>query len=94
MYGFIKKRFFTAMTFFNLSNVNSLVCVSMNNQECKIRTEIINLNTDEPMFYPYPYIPLNKIIYFPTITIIITSVTKKNYKYYPQLFLDDYLYEV
>ena len=25
----------------------------MNNQECKIRTEIINLNTNEPMFYPY-----------------------------------------
>ena len=38
-------------------------------------------------------IPLNKIIYFPTITIIILSVTKKD-KYYPQLFLDDYLYEV
>ena len=41
------------MTFFNLSNVNSLECVSMNHQECKIRTERINLNTDEPMFYPY-----------------------------------------
>ena len=41
------------MTFFNLSNVNSLECVSMNNQECKIITEIINLNTNEPMFYPY-----------------------------------------
>ena len=41
------------MTFFNfnLSSVNSLECVSMNNQECKIRTEIINLNTYEPMFY-------------------------------------------
>ena len=51
MFGFIKK--FTAMTFFNLSNVNSLECVSMNNQECKIRTEIIDLNTNEPMFYPY-----------------------------------------
>ena len=25
----------------------------MNNQECKIRTEIINFNTNEPMFYPY-----------------------------------------
>ena len=25
----------------------------MNNQECKIRTEIINLNANEPMFYPY-----------------------------------------
>ena len=29
------------MTFFNLSNVNSLECVSMNNQECEIRAEII-----------------------------------------------------
>ena len=43
------------MTFFNLnlSCVNSLECVSMNNQECKIRTETINLNTNELMFYPY-----------------------------------------
>ena len=39
-------------------------------------------------------IPLNKSIYFPTITIIIRSVTKKDDKYYPQLFLDDCLYEV
>ena len=53
MFGFIKKCFFTAMTFFSLSNVNSLECVSLNNQQCKIRTEIINLNTNEPMFYPY-----------------------------------------
>ena len=44
---------FSLLTFFNLSNVNSVECVSMNNQECKIRTEIINLNTNEPMFYPY-----------------------------------------
>ena len=43
------------MTFFNLSNLNSLECVSMNNQEGKIRTEIINLNTNEPMFYPYSF---------------------------------------
>ena len=53
MFGFIKKCFFTAMTFFNLSNVNSLECVSMNIQECRKRTEIINLNTNDPMFYPY-----------------------------------------
>ena len=53
MFGFIEKCFFTAITFFNLSNVNPLKCVSMNNKECKIRTEIINLNTDEPIFYPY-----------------------------------------
>ena len=41
------------MTFSNMSNVNSLECVSMNNQGCKIRTEIINLNANEPMFYPH-----------------------------------------
>ena len=55
MFGFIKKCFFTAITFINfiLSNVNSLEYVSMNNQECKIRNEITNLSTNEPMFYPY-----------------------------------------
>ena len=55
MFGFIKKCFFTAITVinFNLSSVNSLECASVNNQECKIRTGIINLNTNEPMFYPY-----------------------------------------
>ena len=47
----------------------------------------IKLNADDN-------IPLNKIIYFPTITIIIRSVTKEGDKYYPQLFLDDCLYEV
>ena len=47
----------------------------------------IKLNTDDN-------IPLNKIICFPTITIIVRSVTKKDDKYYPQLFLDDCLYEV
>ena len=43
------------MTFFsfNVLHGNSLECVSMNNQECKIRSEIININTNEPMFYPY-----------------------------------------
>ena len=39
-------------------------------------------------------IPLYKIIYFPTITIIIRSITKKDDKYYPQLFVEDCLYEV
>ena len=55
MFGFIKKCFFTAMTFlnYNVLNVNSLECVSMNNQECKRRSEIINVNTNEPVFYPY-----------------------------------------
>ena len=49
------------MTFFSsdVLNVNSLECVSINNQECKIRPEIINLNNNEPLFYPYS-IKINK----------------------------------
>ena len=39
-------------------------------------------------------IPSDKIVYFPTITIIIRSITQEDGKYYPQLFLDECLYEV
>ena len=55
MFGFIKKVFFTVITFFNFnpSGVNSLECVSMNNQECITRTKIINTNNNEPVFYPF-----------------------------------------
>ena len=61
MLGFIKKSFFRAITFFSYSvlNVNSLEYVSLNNQECTIRSEIINVSTNEPMFYPYS-ITINK----------------------------------
>ena len=37
----------------NLSSVNSLECVSMNNQECKIRPEIVNVNSDEHVFFTF-----------------------------------------
>ena len=39
MFEFVKKVLFLAMTFFGYgpSNVNSLECVSVKNQECKIR---------------------------------------------------------
>ena len=61
MFGFIKKMFFTAMTFFsfNALSVNSLECVSVSNQECKIGTKIININNNEPVFYSFS-IKLNK----------------------------------
>ena len=49
------------MAFFSFSvlNVNSLECISMNNQECKARPRIIYVNSNEPMFYPYS-IKVNK----------------------------------
>ena len=45
MLGFIKKYFFTRIAFLLvLTGVNSLSCISMNNQECKVRPQIVNVN--------------------------------------------------
>ena len=54
MFRFLRKYSFPAMAFFNfsLSSVNSLECISVNNQECKITPEITNINTNEPLIYP------------------------------------------
>ena len=41
------------MYFGNLSSVNSLEYISMKNQECKSRTEIVNINSNDPIFYPF-----------------------------------------
>ena len=54
MFKFIKNIFISTMIFFgNLSNVNPLTCISMNNQECKVRPEIVNINNNESLFYPF-----------------------------------------
>ena len=52
MWRFLKKAFAMITTFFNLSYVNSLECISMNNQKCKARPKIINVTNDESVFYP------------------------------------------
>ena len=60
MFRFIKQIFISALMYFgNLSNVNSLECVSMKNQECKVRPEIVDINSNNPIFYPFS-IKVNK----------------------------------
>ena len=55
MFGFVKQIFISAMMSFgcNLSNVNSLKCISMNNQECKVRPQIVNVDSDGTVFFPF-----------------------------------------
>ena len=48
MWRFIKKNIRNNSNNFNLSHVNSLECFSMNNQECKTRPQIIDINNNEP----------------------------------------------
>ena len=38
------------MSFFSC---NTLKYVSLNNEECKVRPKIMNINSNEPSFYPY-----------------------------------------
>ena len=59
MSGFVKKSFAVITTFFNLSYLNSLECVSTSNQECEARPKVIGVNINEPVFYPYS-IKVNK----------------------------------
>ena len=47
---FLQQRHFFS---YNVFSVNSLECFSMNIQEWEIRPQIINLNTNEPLFFPY-----------------------------------------
>ena len=52
IFSFVKKVFVLGLTV--LSNItNALDCISMKNQECKIRPEIVNINSNNPIFYPF-----------------------------------------
>ena len=54
MFGFVKKVFLTGLTILSsFTSVNSLSCISMNNQECKVRPQIVNVNSDAPFFFPF-----------------------------------------
>ena len=60
MFRFIKQIFISAMMIFgNLSNVNSLNRVSMKKQECKARPKIVDINSNNPIFYHFS-IKVNK----------------------------------
>ena len=47
----------------------------------------IKYNSDDEL-------PLSKIIEIPTMTIVVRAVFYENNKYYPQVFLYEYLYKL
>ena len=59
------------MSFFSC---NALESISMNNQERKIRPEIINTNSNEPLFYNYS-VKIDKC----SGVVIISIVHMQNY---------------
>ena len=69
-----------------------------------IRSEIETINAGKELFYEANYakigintdddLPLNKSLKFPMLTIIITCVFQEGKKLYPQIYLDECLYEL
>ena len=70
LFRFVKKVFFLGLTILsNFTNATSLNCISMKNQDCKTRPEIININGNNPIFYPFS-IEINKCSGITIILII------------------------
>ena len=54
MFVFIKKIFYFGSLFLSsLVSTTSLDCISMKYQECSVRPEMINVNSNEPVCYPF-----------------------------------------
>ena len=54
MFRFIKKCFFIVSLFLsNIVSTTSLSCISRNNQLCKARPEIIDVSSNNPVFYRF-----------------------------------------
>ena len=74
MFGFIKNCFFTGLAFLSTStSVNLLICISMNNQECKVRPHIVNLYGDDPVFFLLVLKQVNAVV---VVTISMIHMQK------------------
>ena len=69
-----------------------------------IRSENKTINGGKELFYEKSYarirvrfdddLPINKLLKFPMLTIIIRCVFQEGEKLYPQIYLDECLYEL
>ena len=77
----LKKTFLAILTVLSYVNplrrnqlsTTPLSCISMNNQECKVRLEIINVNSDEPVFI---ILVLKEVSAAVVVTISMTHMQK------------------
>ena len=54
MFEFVKKVSFAGLTILSsVTSINLLSCISMNNQKCKVRPQIVNLNGDEHVCFSF-----------------------------------------
>ena len=55
IFRLVQKVFFIGLAILSdFTNANSpLNCISMKNQECKARPQVVNVNSNNPTFYPF-----------------------------------------
>ena len=54
IFEFVKKVFFVGLTILSsFTNAIPLSCISVKNQECKTRSQVVNVNSNNPIFYPF-----------------------------------------
>ena len=81
IFGFVKKVLFIGLTILS-SSTNALSCISMNNQDCKTRPQVVNSNGDKPVFFSFS-IKTSKCsgncnnINYPYAQICVADVVKK-----------------
>ena len=75
IFGFVEKLFFVWLTILSsFTNTNSLSCISMNNQVCKTGPQVVNVNGDEPVFFPFS-IEISNIV----IVVIILTIRMQTF---------------
>ena len=52
-FGSLKNIFIASLLLSSLVSTTPLSCISMNNQTCKVRLEIVIVNSNDPVFYPF-----------------------------------------
>ena len=74
MFRFILKMFLNGLAFLScLISTTLLSCISIANKECKARPEIVNVNSNQPVFYPFSIKKVNVV----GVVIILTIHMQK-----------------
>ena len=55
---------------------------------------VYDSNFDKIKFLTDDSLPLGKLIYFPTLTVVIRCALKQNGTFYPQVYLHECLYQI
>ena len=77
IFRFVQKVFFLGLTILSdFTNASSLSCILMKNQECKVRPKIIDINSSNPIFYPFS---IKIVIVVAIVTILMTHMQESTF---------------